>query len=96
MFILLPLFFLACGDTPYEDSAQFEVQNDAIEALTETSETLDRIIAKTEKIRDNLEIMLHNQRQIFKAVTGCTTDAECDEIRKELAAMQNVVPGELK
>lgn len=94
MFILLPLFFLACGDTSYEDSAQFQVQNDAIEALTETSETLDRIIIKTEKIKDNLEIMLHNQRQIFKAVTGCTTDAECDALREELAAIQGTKPGE--
>ena len=96
MFILLPLFFLACGDTPYEDSAQFEVKDETIIALTETAETLDRIIAKTEKMKENLEIMLHNQRQIFKAVTGCTTDAECDELQKELAAMQDVVPGESK
>ena len=35
-------------------------------------------------MKENLEIMLHNQRQIFKAVTGCTTDAECDELQKEL------------
>ena len=85
MFILLPLL-LACGDAPYEDSAQFAVHDDAIEALTETAETLDRIIAKTETIKNNLDIMLYNQRQIFKAVTGCTTDAECNILQEEMSA----------
>ncbi len=56
-----------------------ETKNDTVESLDSldrTLENMDKMIADMEKMNNNLDA-------IFKAVTECKTDAECEALSKQ-------------
>jgi|TARA_R110000823_G_C15913989_1_gene498024 hypothetical protein len=64
-----------------------EIQDSEVlvpEPVDEAAESLDRMTELSETILKNYEKMNHNSEMIFRAVTGCSTDQECDAERARL------------
>jgi hypothetical protein len=61
-----------------------ELSPEPSDPLEGSAETLDRIIAKTEKMNADLEIIIKNEEAIFKAVTNCSSDETCETLKNEM------------
>jgi hypothetical protein len=81
--IILSLFLSGCGLTNDSEIVSDvthaeEPKKGSIESLDNTLEDMDKMIADMEKMNHNLDA-------IFKAVTDCKTEAECEALSEKYA-----------
>ena len=83
MFInLLVMSMVSCAPWP-EDHHDSGLDSEVV-ANDASTESLDRMIETSETMLENLKVMNHNLEMIFRAVTGCSTEEECDMERARL------------
>jgi len=70
LLVLTMLSCVATNNTQESDSSP-EVTNEA-------AESLDRMIETSEAMLENMKLMNHKLELIFRAVTNCSTDQECE------------------
>jgi len=78
--ILLSLFTIACG------AKGIEQELTTVEKFSEADESLaslDRTLDNMDQMISDMERMNHNLDAIFRAVTECKTDAECDMLHEK-------------
>ena len=84
--ILIALIIFGCTNTDSVESGLELSQEDISASLEKSAETLDNMIATTEKMTRDLEIMIQNQDAIFKAVTQCISEETCESLKTSMAS----------
>jgi len=85
--ILLSILISGCAQEPItlaDPIAESHQQVNSREAsLTESGESLDRTIIMMEQMIVDLDRMNRNADAIFRAVTDCKSDYECQSLKEE-------------
>ncbi len=79
---LIAAFFVNDADDnlPVIDSNHAET----MASLERSAESLDRMIAVAEQMRQDLIVMNHNSDAIFRSVTGCASDESCETLKQSV------------
>ena len=81
--ILLSILILSCAQQSDRFEGPAPESHKQVEAsLTESSESLDRTLAMMEQMIVDLDIMNRNSDAIFRAVTDCKSEAECQSLQR--------------
>ena len=89
MKLLLLAMLVSCS----EKDENVEIDDDknySYEQIEDVSpDSLDRTIETARQMNEDLERMNHNLDAIFKAVTKCESDEECESLKADLARKQS-------
>ena len=78
--ILLSLFTIACGSKGIEQEL---TTVEKFSGADESIKSLDRTLTSMDQMISDMDRMNHNLDAIFRAVTECKTDAECDMLHEK-------------
>ena len=82
--ILLSTLVLSCAQQPDRFEGPAPESHRQIEAsLTESGESLDRTLAMMEQMIVDLDTMNKNSDTIFRAITDCKQEEECQSLKEE-------------
>ncbi len=80
---IMTFFLMGCYET--NETEAFALEEPVEEVKNKTIESLDRTLEDMDKMIADMEKMNHNLDAIFKAVTDCKTEAECQALSEEYA-----------
>ncbi len=84
--LIITLIIIGCANSDVVESGLELSQDDVSASLEKSAESLDNMIATTEKMTRDLEIMIQNQDAIFKAVTNCISEETCESLKNSMVS----------
>ena len=84
--LITTMFLFGCfKDTEVPASSNGDTGNSTAASLQRSSESLDRTLVSMNLMVEDMKRMNRNLDAIFKAVTECKTDTECEALSKQYA-----------